>query len=203
MRACWRAGEPFVYAYYDGIDRVAHATGLGEHYEAELRRPTGWWPTCWSALPPGAVLVVTADHGQVEVGPSVEVLGAEVMDGVMLLSGEGRFRWLHTRPGAADDVAAAAAGRLRPRGLGPHPRGAGRRGVAGRGAGRRRWPSGWATWRWSRSPPTAFLDPADTGEQRLVGRHGSLTSAEMLVPLLAWRAAGGVSRSGHLASSGR
>jgi hypothetical protein len=35
--------------------------------------------------------------------------------------------------------------------------------------------------------PTAFLDPADTGEQTMVGRHGSLTSAEMLVPLLAWR----------------
>jgi hypothetical protein len=34
--------------------------------------------------------------------------------------------------------------------------------------------------------PTAILDPADTGEQRLVGRHGSLTEAEMLVPLLGW-----------------
>ena len=30
-------GEPFVYAYYDGVDRVAHARGLGEHYDAELR----------------------------------------------------------------------------------------------------------------------------------------------------------------------
>ena len=30
-------GEPFVYAYYDGIDRVAHARGLGAHYDAELR----------------------------------------------------------------------------------------------------------------------------------------------------------------------
>jgi len=37
--------------------------------------------------------------------------------------------------------------------------------------------------------PTAFLDPADTGELRLKARHGSLTPAEMLVPLLAWRAA--------------
>ena len=35
--------------------------------------------------------------------------------------------------------------------------------------------------------PTAFLDPADTGELRLKGRHGSLTPAEMLIPLLAWR----------------
>jgi hypothetical protein len=36
--------------------------------------------------------------------------------------------------------------------------------------------------------PTAVLDPADTREQLMVGRHGSMTAAEMLVPLLAWRA---------------
>ena len=32
--------------------------------------------------------------------------------------------------------------------------------------------------------PVAFDDPADTGPFQLVSRHGSLTSAEMLVPLL-------------------
>ena len=31
-----RSGEPFVYAYYDGIDKVAHEYGLGMHYDAEL-----------------------------------------------------------------------------------------------------------------------------------------------------------------------
>jgi hypothetical protein len=33
--------------------------------------------------------------------------------------------------------------------------------------------------------PVAFLDPGDTGEVTLVSRHGSLTSAEALVPLVA------------------
>jgi hypothetical protein len=33
--------------------------------------------------------------------------------------------------------------------------------------------------------PVAFLDPADPGEARLRCRHGSVTSAEMWVPLLA------------------
>ena len=33
---------------------------------------------------------------------------------------------------------------------------------------------------------TAFLDPADTGELRLLARHGSLTAEEMLIPLLSW-----------------
>ncbi len=32
-----RAGEDFVYAYYDGIDKVAHGSGLGDLYDAELR----------------------------------------------------------------------------------------------------------------------------------------------------------------------
>jgi hypothetical protein len=30
----------------------------------------------------------------------------------------------------------------------------------------------------------AFVDPADTGPVQLLGRHGSLTAAEMLVPAL-------------------
>ena len=34
--------------------------------------------------------------------------------------------------------------------------------------------------------PVAFLDPADPGETRLAARHGSLTEAEMYVPLLAF-----------------
>ena len=33
--------------------------------------------------------------------------------------------------------------------------------------------------------PFGFDDPDDTGPFSLIGRHGSLTSAEMLVPLLA------------------
>jgi hypothetical protein len=36
---------------------------------------------------------------------------------------------------------------------------------------------------------TAFMDPADTGELRLLARHGSLTPDEMWVPLLSWPSA--------------
>ena len=36
LRRLLRAGEPFVYAYYDGIDKVSHEYGLGDHYDAEL-----------------------------------------------------------------------------------------------------------------------------------------------------------------------
>ena len=113
-------GEPFVYAYYEGIDKVAHAEGLGQYYDDELRAADRLVADVLSVLPPGAVLVVTADHGQVDVGSSVEVLGPEIMRDVTLLSGEGRFRWLHARPGATADLAATAAGAARRRGVGAH-----------------------------------------------------------------------------------
>ena len=100
------------------------------------------------------------------------------------LSGEGRFRWLHARPGPADDLLDAADGRARRRGLGDEPPGAHRgrlvrpgRQPADRGPARRRGPDA--------QDPISFVDPADTGPFPLVCRHGSLTAAEMLVPLLA------------------
>ena len=49
------------------------------------------------------VLIVTADHGQVEVGYRVIELPGEVLAHVAMQSGEGRFRWLHARPGRARD----------------------------------------------------------------------------------------------------
>ena len=30
------AGEPLVYAYYEGIDKIAHLRGFGPYYDAEL-----------------------------------------------------------------------------------------------------------------------------------------------------------------------
>ena len=178
-------GAPFVYAYYDGVDRSAHASGLGEHYDAELVAVDRIVGDLLEVLPKDAALVVTADHGQVEVGTSTEVLGADLMACVSLLSGEGRFRWLHARPGTKDDLLERAAGRYGHLawvrdveqvidegwlGGAPAPKVLGRLGDV------------------ALVPfaPTAFLDPADTGEQRLVCRHGSLTPDEMVVPLLAW-----------------
>jgi len=182
------AGKPFVYAYYEGIDKIAHAQGLGPYYDDELRATDRLVADVLDELPAGAVLVVTADHGQVEVGGSVEVLGPEIMDGLDLISGEGRFRWLHARPGAERDVLDTATelyGELawvrtkeqiiEADWLGGVPSTA----VAARLGDIALVPF----------VPTAFLDPADTGELRLQARHGSLTSAEMMVPLLGWSAA--------------
>lgn len=179
-----RSSEPFVYAYYDGLDKVAHEYGLGEHYDAELRWIDHTIERVLAVLPRGAVLVVTADHGQVEVGGNVVPLAADVLGQCSMQSGEGRFRWLHARPGRAGALLEAAT----------------------RHHGRDAWvlgrdqmvAEGWfgpvvteaATSRLGdvalvARRDVAFHDPLDTGPYELIGRHGSVTAAEMLVPLLA------------------
>lgn len=178
-----RAAEPFVYAYWDGLDKVAHEYGLGEHYDAEL---------CWidkvverliAVLPRRAALVITADHGQVDVGDNVIELSHDVLTLCSMQSGEGRFRWLHARSGRAGAVLDAAREAHGEQAL-----------VVSRDEA---VDEGWFGPVVSEAAMArlgdvavvargniAFHDPRDTGPYVLIGRHGSLTSAEMLVPLL-------------------
>jgi predicted AlkP superfamily pyrophosphatase or phosphodiesterase len=103
-----RSGEAFVYAYYEGIDKVAHEYGLAEHYDAELAFVDRLVADLVAVLPPRAALVVTSDHGQVDVGDRVVHPDRQVLDHVRLQSGEGRFRWLHARSGRTETLRQAA-----------------------------------------------------------------------------------------------
>lgn len=183
VRGALRRGEPFVYAYYDGLDKVGHEYGLGEHFDAELVAIDLIVGQLLDALPPGAVLVVTADHGQVEVGDRLIDPHPEVLAHCSLQSGEGRFRWLHARPGQAADLAHAARQHhadtgwvvtldevLRDGWFGPVVTEAARSRLGDVALVAR--------------DDVAYVDPADTGPYHLVGRHGSLTEAEVHVPLL-------------------
>jgi hypothetical protein len=179
-----RAGEPLVYAYYEGLDKVSHEYGLGAPYDEELRWIDHLVSALLESLPAGTVLLVTADHGQVEVGDHVLELPGDVLTHVAMQSGEGRFRWLHARSGRGQALLDAATDLLgehawvRSRAasiaegwFGPivTPSAEGRLGdvmLAAKG-------------------DVAFHDPNDTGPYELMGRHGSVTEDEMLVPLLA------------------
>jgi predicted AlkP superfamily pyrophosphatase or phosphodiesterase len=179
-----QAGEPLVYAYYEGLDKVSHEYGLGAQYEEELRWIDHLVATLLERLPSGTALAITADHGQVETGDDVREMPSDVLTHVAMQSGEGRFRWLHARSGRGRALADAAASLLsehawvRTRNeaidegwYGPKvtDAAAGRLGdvlVAAKGT-------------------VAFYDPRDTGPYVLIGRHGSLTPDEMLVPFLA------------------
>ena len=87
-------GHPVVYAYYPGVDTVAHEFGLsGPYLPAELTFADDLVGRLRDALPPEAAVLVTADHGQVEVGDrwyDLTPLGSLVVG----CSGEGRFRWM-------------------------------------------------------------------------------------------------------------
>lgn len=185
VRQLLRGGEPFVYAYYDGIDKVAHEYGVAsEHYDAELQAVDRLVADLLGSLPARTTLVLTSDHGQVDVGASIRPIDARVMAHVAMLSGEGRFRWLHAVPGHARQLHEAV--------LEAHGDEAWVRSreevVAEEWLGPKL--SGTASERLgdvalAASEPVAFQDPRDTGPYRLQARHGSLTSAEMRIPLLA------------------
>lgn len=189
VRALVSAGEPFVYAYYDGIDRTAHVYGFDAHYDAELVAADRIIGDLLDVLPAGAALAVTADHGQVDVGSNLIELDAEVMSRTSMVSGEPRFRWLHTATGAPAEVAELEA-------------------ICRELYGERAWIATYdevESEGWLGGPvkpevrprlgdvalvpfePVAFMEPGEAAESRLVCRHGSMTSAEMFVPLVASR----------------
>jgi predicted AlkP superfamily pyrophosphatase or phosphodiesterase len=179
-------GERFVYAYYDGVDKTAHERGFGPFYDAELRTIDAIVADVLAAMPPDATLLITADHGQVQVGDNVIRPDAALLAMVRIQSGEGRFRWFHARHGQQADLLDAATnlysdsawvvtrdqvideGWFGPAIAAPVAARLGDVALVAR-------------------EPVTFFDPADSGPYELVCRHGSLTSAEMLVPLLAAR----------------
>jgi hypothetical protein len=184
--ALLRDGERFVYAYYDGVDKVAHEFGFGPTYDAEVVAADRLVSDLIDVLPAGAVLLVVSDHGQVDVGDKVITLDPEVAGLTTMLSGEGRFRWLHAQPGALDRLAAAAHRHYDD--------------VAWIRTRDEAVAQGWFGGLLERHvadrlgdlviaprAPIAVLDPGDPGEQWMRCRHGSLTPEEMLVPLLASR----------------
>lgn len=179
-------GEPFVYCYYDGVDKIAHERGFGEYYDAELAAADRIVSDIAAVLPRDAVLLVTADHGQVMVGKHTMFLHEEVTRHLSHQSGEGRFRWLHVMPGRVDDVVAAARAQ--------HANDAwvltrdeliagGYFGPRVNDVVRRRFGDVAVL----AKNDVSFDDPADKTYFELQCRHGSLTTAEIDVPLIALR----------------
>ena len=183
------AGERFVYAYYDGIDKTAHERGFGPFYDAELAAVDRLVADVLAVMPDDAALVITADHGQVQTAGNIVKLAPELLAFVRLQTGEGRFRWLHARPGAQRELLQAATAEhahhawvvtreqtIDEGWFGPtvSPPVAGRLGDVALVA----------------REPVTFFDPADSGPFELICRHGSLTSAEVRVPLLVARGRG-------------
>jgi len=187
VRALVAEGESFVYAYYDGVDKVAHEYGLSSPvHHTELVLTDRLVGDLLARLPADAALLVTADHGQVQVGPEGAVGLEDVSRLVAAYSGEGRFRGLHARTGALADLVAACRERY------GHLAWVLTRdqlfdeGWLGSGAGLAvRGRVGDVIL--AAHAPVVFVDPGQAKEARMLSQHGSLTEAEMWVPLLAGR----------------
>lgn len=178
-----------VYGYHGDLDTTGHVRGPGsQSWALELAQIDLAVRLIAERLPAGAALIVTADHGMVRVADPVDFdTTPELQAGVRTLGGEPRARHVYTEPGAADDVAAAwqaslgadfmvltraqatAAGWFGPA---VHDRAAAHIGdvvvicLADR---------------------AVIRSVAEPMQSNLIGQHGSLTAAEMLVPLSIFR----------------
>ena len=182
------SGEKFVYAYYDGIDKIAHERGFGAYYDSEIAATDWLVGSLLNSLPSGTTLAITADHGQVQVDDNVVHLSGDIKASLHHQSGEGRFRWLHAKRGQESDLLQIAtdsysdiawvASRdqvIEEAWLGPA-----RGGRIADQVKRRLGDVALVPF-----TATTFDDPLDSGPFSLICRHGSLTADEMFVPFLA------------------
>lgn len=103
-------GPALSYGYIPDLDRNGHIFGVDSgpwrESAADVDRLLD---RLVSGLPSDAALLVTADHGQLDV-PAVNRFDFDadprLRAGVRVVAGEPRVRYLHTLPGAADDVLA-------------------------------------------------------------------------------------------------
>ena len=181
-------GERLVYAYYDGVDQVAHTQGIHDRYfEAELGATDAIVTQVVHELPRRAAVLITSDHGQVHFGWEGWRRLDPLQGLVSAYAGDGRFRSLFALPGAFDELVAAARehyddvawvftrDQLCDEGwLGPTP--------PSRAVRRRLGDVVLAA-----REPVAFIDPTHQREAGMQAGHGSLTPDEMLVPLIAER----------------
>jgi hypothetical protein len=186
-----RAGPGLVYGYHPTLDMVCHRYGLDSpQWMDEAAEVDRLVTRLVTGLPRDAALLVTADHGALDVPPDHRFdLDADprLAAGLAVVAGEPRVRYLHTVPGAEDDVRdawrgvlgdaadvvsraeAVAAGWFGPVAPG-HLARIGDLVVVCRGR--------YAVLATAHEPPTI---------SRLVAYHGALTAEEMAVPLVVTR----------------
>jgi len=185
-----RATRALVYAYHATLDRTGHIHGPGspawladlEHVDLLVRATA-------AALPSGAAMYVTADHGMVTIDAAGRIdlaVESTLAIDVELVAGEPRMRALYVRRGSIDDVIrrwrdrldaaawvvsvdeAVAAGWFGAVDADVRPRLGDVLAIA--------------------KPGYALVADFDRRTGNLVGQHGSLSTAELSVPLLAVQA---------------
>ena len=184
------APRSLVYGYLAELDLTGHVRGIDSAaWRVQLALIDRVVEQVVDGLPDDAALLVTADHGMLDVPADTRLDlddRPDLADGVRLLAGEPRARYVHTEPGAAADVLARWRAELGSRAwvagreeavasgiFGPVDEGLAARigDVVALARG---------TWALTASR-------RDPGPSRLAAYHGSLTRTELAIPLLAAR----------------
>jgi hypothetical protein len=184
--AALRGDRSVVYAYERELDHCGHVHGCSSATWLEhLARIDVMCERLRAALPPQVTLIITADHGMIDIPVNQRIVAEDdpaLMAGLSALAGEGRFRqlyvdqelprrvadrwrarlgelaWVRTRDEAIDEGwFAATDDQLRDR---------------------------WGHVLVALRADWAIMTRAFPREFTLIGMHGSLTPAEMLVPLI-------------------
>lgn len=184
--AALRGDRSIVYAYERELDHCGHVHGCNSAtWLDQLARIDAMCERLRAALPPQVTVIITADHGMIDIPPDQRIVAEDdpaLMSGVSALAGEGRFRqlyvdhepphlvaerwrarlgelaWVRTRDEAIEEGwFAATDDQLRDR---------------------------WGHVLIALRGDWAIMTRAFPREFTLIGMHGSLTPAEMLVPLI-------------------
>jgi Type I phosphodiesterase / nucleotide pyrophosphatase len=184
--AALRGDRSIVYAYERELDHCGHVHGCNSTtWLDQLARIDAMCERLRAALPPQVTVIITADHGMIDIPPDQRIVAEDdptLMVGVSALAGEGRFRqlyvdlepphlvaerwrarlgelaWVRTRDEAIEEGwFAATDDQLRDR---------------------------WGHVLIALRGDWAIMTRAFPREFTLIGMHGSLTPAEMLVPLI-------------------
>ncbi|GGG00380.1 phosphodiesterase [Rhodococcoides trifolii] len=173
-----------VYAYYADLDLTGHVRGpRSAAWAFELSQVDRIAEGIANELPRDAALIVTADHGMVQVDGHVDIDASPALrEGVRMIAGEPRARHVFADAGSEADVLAAwsdldgylavSRGDAIERGwFGPIVTDAVAERIGDVVAV-------------SLGPGALVRRGAEPMQSKLLGHHGSLTSAEMLVPAI-------------------
>ncbi|GAB3212465.1 alkaline phosphatase family protein [Marinactinospora thermotolerans] len=177
----------FVFVYHSALDSNGHHYGVdSSHWRHHLALVDRFAERLAAVLPPDAALYITADHGMVDIGADARVdveSDPELNAGVRVLAGEARARQVYTRPGATPDVLAAWRERLEGRAVVVSREEAIAEGWFGP-VGEEFLPRIGDVLALAHGDTALVAPEAERIESALAGHHGSLTPAELRVPLL-------------------